>query len=404
MAVTEETIDPREVRRQAHRVNMTRLVVFDVLGEAAILGLFAYADTIPVWVAVTFAIVCPSIALMFYAIMKLNLNMRFHDKGLLVPQIVVQALVQLTFLVLAPSLAFLFLLALLLLSAYAVLQFTPRQLTYTWAAYTVATGVALFLVRDRFSYPGTSALQIGLVWVAFVLALRLLTLVNVQFGKLRVQLSERNRQLQASLAQIETMTSHDFLTGVNTRRNFMQLLDGELRRSERTGHEFCAVMLDFDNFKIVNDSFGHPVGDLVLKIGSTIAVQSLRAMDVVGRLGGEEFGIIMPETSLDKALLVTGRIRVAVAAFDWNVVAPGLVVTFSAGIAASAKGDTVDTIIKRADDAMYSAKRIGRDCIMTAPPVPVPVPVIDEARESERDGAEPAAESNTAAARLPHVR
>jgi diguanylate cyclase (GGDEF)-like protein len=369
MVENQQTTDQRESRRQAHRVNMTRLVVFDVLGEAAMLGMFAYAGTIPAWVAITFAIVCPGIALVFFAIMKFNLNAGLIDRGMLIPQIIVQALIQLSFLLLAPSLAILFLLALLLLSAYAVLEFTAKQLTIVWIGYSVATAVALMIIGGRFSYPGTSPLQIALVWLTFVLALRLLTMVNVQFGKLRAQLTEKNRLLKVSLAQIEAMTSHDFLTGVYTRRNFMEMLEAELRRSERTGHEFCAVMLDFDHFKVVNDTFGHPVGDMVLKVASTIAEQALRSIDVVGRLGGEEFGILMPETPLDKAVRVTERIRTAIAAFDWNAVASGLVVTFSAGIAVSVRGDSLESIMKRADDAMYAAKRAGRDCTMTAPSI-----------------------------------
>ena len=345
---------------------MTRLAVLDMLGEIALLGMFAYAGTIPASVVIAFGLAGLCVSAGFFLIMKRGWNQRYADRGLLIPQILAHGLLQCIFLLIVPQLSILFMLALLLLSGYAVLEFSARQFTVGWMIYAATTGIALLLVGDRFAYPGTSALQIGLVWGMFALALRLLTLVNVQFGHMRAALSEKNRQLHISLQQIEEMASHDHLTGVCSRRNLVQMLEAEIIRSVRTDHEFCVVMLDLDHFKLINDNFGHPVGDVVLKAVCDVAVKTLRAVDRVGRLGGEEFGILMPETSMAQALLAMERIRTAIARSDWAEIAPGLSVTFSAGVAAFMVGDTLESIIKRADDAMYRAKHAGRNCIMAA--------------------------------------
>jgi diguanylate cyclase (GGDEF)-like protein len=206
----------------------------------------------------------------------------------------------------------------------------------------------------------------ALVWLFFFLALRSLTLASARFSRLREKLSEKNRQLEASLRQIEELASHDQLTGVFNRGNLLKLLENELRRSERTGESFCFAMLDLDHFKDVNDTYGHPVGDQVLRKVCEIAMQCVRAVDGVGRMGGEEFGILLPSTSLDNGRVSLERVREAVSSYDWNVIAPGLSVHLSAGVAEYALGDTLQTIAKRADDALYRAKHTGRNKVVAA--------------------------------------
>jgi diguanylate cyclase (GGDEF)-like protein len=356
--------DPREAKLQTHRIKMTKLVIVDMLVEAVLLGLFAWAGTIPAWAAWAFVLAGPGVAFGFLVVLKLGLNMRMPDRSLLVPQIVAQVVLQLTFLLLIPQLAVMFMLALLLLSGYAVLQFSARHFTVAWGVYAVTTAAALYLVRDRYTYPGTSGLEMGLLWLTFVLALRLLTLVNIQFGVMRSKLSEKNRQLEQSLMKIETMVSQDHLTGVSSRGSFMQMLETQLQIMQRTGIAFSVVMIDLDHFKTINDRFGHPVGDAVLRTACDVAAACLRGHDRIGRLGGEEFAILMPSTTAEQALGVMGRVRGAVTGYEWQRVASGLSVTFSAGITAAAAGDTIEAIFKRADDALYRAKDSGRDCIL----------------------------------------
>lgn len=372
-------MDAKEEKRQGHRVRMSGIGVVNSLIQCGVLALFAAAETIPVWIAVAFFVASMGSTVAIYAFVRLGLNLKLklRDKGLLIPQILTNGLIQLIFLFLAPNLAILFLLALFVLFSYFVIQFTARQFTVGWLVYGATTALALFLVKDRFDYPGLSDAEIALVWLYFFLALRQHTLISGQFGHLRNQLSEKNRQLQVSLAQIEELASHDYLTGVLNRRSLIEKLEGELQRAYRTGHPFCFVMVDLDHFKEVNDRFGHPVGDAVLKKVSECANKSLRALDRFGRIGGEEFGIVLPATWLDQGMIAMERLRKTVTEYDWESVEPGLRVTFSAGITTNAAGDTVETMTKRADEALYKAKHDGRDRIVSVEEALPDMPVVD---------------------------
>ncbi|KRB92228.1 GGDEF domain-containing protein [Noviherbaspirillum sp. Root189] len=141
-----------------------------------------------------------------------------------------------------------------------------------------------------------------------------------------------------------------------------------MQRSERSGRPFCLVMLDLDFFKNINDHYGHPVGDEVLKVVCGIASGALRGVDALGRLGGEEFAVLLPETSLDAGFTTMERVRTAVSAYDWNTIAQGIAVSFSAGIACHIPDDSVQTMTKRADDALYRAKNGGRNRVIVAEP------------------------------------
>lgn len=358
--------DPKEAKRQIHRIRMAKLLILNMVAESVMLGLFAWAGTIPEWVAVAFFVASTGSGFAFFLFFKSGKNLHLRDRGILVPQLAVIASLQLVFLLLAPQLSILFMLVLLVSSGFTLMEFTPRQFTIGWIIYAVATAAALWFVGDRFVYPGVSPIETGLVWLFFILALRLLTLASAQFSRMRGQLSEKNRQLEASLQRIEILANRDHLTGTFNRRNFMLSLEAEMQRAKRTGRPFCFVMLDLDHFKAVNDKHGHAVGDLVLKHFCSVIEKSLRSADKLGRFGGEEFGILLAETPLDTGIEVTERLRLLIANHDWEIVSPGLTVTFSAGITCHESDDVTETMLKRADDALYGAKRAGRNRVITA--------------------------------------
>lgn len=347
---------------------MAGLVVFNALMQSVLLGLFAFAGTIPARIAILFFVVSMTATTTTYAFIKLGFNLRLKDKAMLIPQLVIQALLQLGFLLLAPNLSVLFLLILAIGASYAAIDFTPRQFTIGWIIYGVSTAVVLWFVRDRFGYPGGTAPEIMLVWLCFFLGLRSLTLASARFSSMRDKLSEKNRQLNESLRQIEEMASRDYLTGVFNRRGLTDLLEAELQRVQRGDQPFCFLMLDLDldYFKQINDQFGHPVGDTVLKIFCDLAMQSLRVTDRLGRFGGEEFGVILPMTSLDNGVTSVERLRAVINGYAWNQIAPGLVVQFSAGVAGYMLEDTVQTLVARADETLYQTKRTGRDRTVVA--------------------------------------
>jgi diguanylate cyclase (GGDEF)-like protein len=235
--------------------------------------------------------------------------------------------------------------------------------------------LALWLIRDRFGYPGVANIDIALIWLFFFLAMREHTFFGAKFNRLRNQVTEKNEQLQALLAKIEKLASHDSLTGALNRRCLLEKLEAELQRVARTGDTFCFAMIDLDYFKDVNDKFGHPTGDAVLKSVAECVNRSLRSPDKFGRLGGEEFGIILPATELDQGMIAIERIREALAQYDWKNLAPDLTITFSAGVSANIVGDTVDMITRRVDKALYQAKHQGRNCSV---PVEVASPSVPQ--------------------------
>ena len=163
--------------------------------------------------------------------------------------------------------------------------------------------------------------------------------------------------------ELEHQARTDFLTGIPNRRHFLDLADLELARARRYGRPFSMLMLDLDLFKNINDRYGHRAGDLTLQKVVEVCGQILREVDIVGRLGGEEFGVILPETDAEQALQVADRVRQAVAMASVVLPKGGSVgITTSIGVATYSEADPdVDAVLNRADRALYHAKRSGRD-------------------------------------------
>lgn len=173
------------------------------------------------------------------------------------------------------------------------------------------------------------------------------------------------KELELRLAE-EAHT--DALTGCANRRHFLESARTELLRLLRYGGELSLLMLDIDHFKAVNDRHGHAVGDLALQTLVRVCRTCLREEDVIGRLGGEEFAIMLPETGSDKAIEVAERLRREVAAAEIPCgQEPTLRITASIGVATRAPGENcVDTILKAADQALYLAKAGGRNRVVAA--------------------------------------
>jgi diguanylate cyclase (GGDEF)-like protein len=161
--------------------------------------------------------------------------------------------------------------------------------------------------------------------------------------------------------ELRRIAQTDHLTGAATRRGFTLELEKTLSRFKRSGHPTALVMLDIDHFKRINDTYGHPAGDLVLKTIAGQLAGQLRKSDTVGRLGGEEFGILLQDTKLDPALETAERLRIHMASSPVEHVPP-LWVTASFGVAIlDAEISSVQQWLALADEALYEAKRTGRN-------------------------------------------
>jgi diguanylate cyclase (GGDEF)-like protein len=177
----------------------------------------------------------------------------------------------------------------------------------------------------------------------------------------RVQAAERIVTLQQEL---RSKANQDDLTGLLNRGAILAALERLAAHAEREGRPLSVIVADLDRFKQVNDSYGHPVGDTVLKSASQRFALAVRAYDVVGRYGGEEFLILLPGCPLDKGLEVAERVRSAIADQPMTTAAGALQVTLSLGVAeAGAEEFKTDAVIEAADKALYLAKRRGGNCV-----------------------------------------
>ncbi len=184
-------------------------------------------------------------------------------------------------------------------------------------------------------------------------------------ARVKVHLKIKNLQddLRRSNELLLELSNTDHLTGLFNRRYMMDALDREVQRCIRNGGNMSLIMLDIDHFKMVNDTYGHLQGDVVLQMVATQLQKELRSYDCAARYGGEEFIAILPDSALKEALFVAERIRMSVQALKFSGTLSPLNITSSLGVASfPATGvSTVDTFIKQADDALYRAKSNGRN-------------------------------------------
>ena len=182
-------------------------------------------------------------------------------------------------------------------------------------------------------------------------------------------LEQRVRELEAELRRLSDEVSTDALTQVANRRGLATAFAAEQARSQRAGADaapLAVALLDVDNFKKLNDTLGHAAGDVALKSLAAAVRERLRPVDHLARFGGEEFVVLMPGTALDEAQHVLSRLQRAMTASLFMHEGQDVLVTFSAGVTAWRDGETLETTLARADEAMYEAKRTGKNRTCTA--------------------------------------
>lgn len=165
--------------------------------------------------------------------------------------------------------------------------------------------------------------------------------------------------LRRGLRRERALARTDVLTGIENRRAFYELADREIKRAGRYGKAFTVVCFDIDDFKLVNDRYGHQAGDAVLRLAADTARKAIRASDAVARLGGDEFAILLHETTAAASRTVIRKLRLAIRG---GVQVNGRAVTVSLGAVTCLEApDTVDALIRWADELLYAAKRGGKD-------------------------------------------
>ncbi len=168
-------------------------------------------------------------------------------------------------------------------------------------------------------------------------------------------------------AELTQLAITDSLTGLSNRRHFMEQGLREIERARRYRQPLALMLIDIDHFKDINDRYGHPTGDQVLRMVAQACQSGARNADLAGRIGGEEFALLMPETGMVSAQLAAERMRRAVAAVDYGAAGVAQAVTASIGVAVLEEGDaTLERLLARADKALYRAKEFGRNRVIFA--------------------------------------
>ena len=190
---------------------------------------------------------------------------------------------------------------------------------------------------------------------------------EIELLKLKESLEDANRELQIALIREQTLSHTDVLTGIHNRRYLFELAVQKFAVASRYQQPLAVMMIDIDHFKKVNDTFGHIVGDQMLKNVTKIAHAELRSADVIGRYGGEEFVILLPMTNARQAGLLAERIRADVAALRLPTEKGDASATLSIGIVEinhKESTEVVEDVFRRADEAMYAAKQAGRNRVV----------------------------------------
>jgi diguanylate cyclase (GGDEF)-like protein len=191
-----------------------------------------------------------------------------------------------------------------------------------------------------------------------------IALATEVYHRVQIQDLDRSvRHLEHQQTQLRKQLEQDSLTGVSSRTSLLHEMQDALGRAAKTGQPLCLIMADLDHFKAVNDSHGHLVGDQVLKEVAARIKAALREFDVVGRFGGEEFVILLENTSHHTAHQIAERIRQRIASEPIRVAGQSLQLTISQGLAVRRDGDDAHALLQRADATMYQAKQRGRNCV-----------------------------------------
>jgi diguanylate cyclase (GGDEF)-like protein len=353
-------------RRAKQRRQIQALIGVSYVIDAYILLLYAHAGTIPVTIGPAFA-ACGLVSVACYiALSETGFTERFKDHYFVAPQAIASMAIMLAFTYIAPEVGVMFLCTLFVVFNFSSLRSTPWQTAIVWTAMALGL-TGLFLLTDKpISMPHGTYVERFATMTVFVLTIGRCMFLGIFSSSMRQTLYKSGVELKAANKRIEELAELDELTGSFNRRCIMRMLDDEIARANRSKAPCSIALIDLDWFKRVNDHYGHPTGDEVLRTFAITVFANIRDIDKFGRYGGEEFLLVLPDTPDDEAVRTLDRLREIVAGLDWSAFSPGMQVTISAGVAMLKPDETADTFLARADRALYAAKAQGRNRISSA--------------------------------------
>jgi diguanylate cyclase (GGDEF)-like protein len=308
----------------------------------------------------------------FYALIRSGVSARFRDPGMVLAQMVFASMAIAVTYAVCPTLRASLMQCMCMVQIFGLFSLRPSQTLQAGLAgggAMLATLVVAPALRIEGFDAGAEALRV--LTCSFIVVL--LAFASRHYAKLRQQLRSEKIELAQAVAQVNELVTHDTLTGLHNRQYMQEALALERARLSRGGGSYCVALIDLDHFKHINDTHGHHVGDEVLVAFGQAARKALRATDLVARWGGEEFLILMPDTSPDEqGLAAMARLRQQLQALQVCRAVPDLRVSFSAGVAGCTQDEGLAHLLERVDRALYAAKAAGRQCSVLAEPWPLP--------------------------------
>jgi len=353
-------------RRAKQRRHIQVMIAASYLLDALILQVYAYAGTIPVTIGPAYA-GCGLASVAFYLVLsETGFTERLKDHYFVAPQLIISTAIMLAFAYIAPQAGVLFLCALFLVFSFGSLRATPRQTALVWTI--MALGLAgLFLLTDKpFAMPHEGPIERFATMSVFGLSIGRCMFLGIFSRAMRQSLYRRGLKLKEAYRRIEELAELDELTGSLNRRSIMRALDEEIARAQRLNNPCSVALIDLDWFKRINDAYGHPTGDEVLRTFAITVFANIRTIDKFGRYGGEEFLLLLPDTTEQEAAQMLDRLRLIVSELDWSAFSAGMRVTISAGVTTLRRDENTDTLLARADRALYASKAGGRNRITSA--------------------------------------
>jgi diguanylate cyclase (GGDEF)-like protein len=353
-------------RRTGQRRQMLAVQGVSYTLITSVLLVYCYAGTISIVIPSTYFLAGVGLVTIFVVLSEGQFNDRFEDHYLTIYQVGGHVALQLCFLLAAPEIGFAFLSVVFLIFGFGALRMTSRQAIITWTLTMIGLAPIFLLTSTPIGLPVGTATERVAAMLSYVLTIGQCAFVGLYGSTMRKMLYDRSFELKAAYKRIEELAELDELTGASNRRCIMRMLEEEIARSVRNGSPCSIALIDLDWFKRINDTYGHPTGDEVLRTFSITMFANIRSVDRFGRYGGEEFLLVLPDMDTERAVRALDRLRAIIADLDWSAFGPGMKATMSAGVATLNSNETSDTLLARADSALYAAKAQGRNRITRA--------------------------------------
>ena len=298
----------------------------------------------------------------FYLSFATGLNLKTRTQNLRIPLTLSAIGIMLTIGYIAPVTQILLTPFLFLTMAFVMHRVSPKEML--WMSLAVLGAYALVVFAHYRERGDTQLLTLECaLLLALALTLPSFAMLAGRVQRLHSALFQANRKIR----DIEQDAQRDALLGCYNRRYIVAALEQQKRMADETGAPLCLAVIDLDHFKRVNDEAGHLGGDEVLRSFAGIAERNVRQRDIFGRYGGEEFLLVLPETSLLAALNIAERIRAQVEQHEWSAKLQNRV-TVSIGLTQHIPGESVLDLFSRTDTAMYMAKQGGRNQVVVEEP------------------------------------